>query len=316
MQQVGLEELANISQVDLATDFMPSAVAGLADGDIAVFHEPYYDKQAELYGENHYGDGRVAKAIARTAIENGMAPGLIYDFQDFAVGYATASNSPVKITLPVSAVRIYQDAVTIDGNPLIIARTPSVILDYGACLTGRSYITDQMRFAKVHHQRPFTYSPLTRLHFTNEALIKTYDANYGLGTANLMIENQLYIGREDGVANATNEIIRAQTAHGATAEIADIVLCTSSRHTAAADLKLGIRNARSLLKEGGLLIVRSLAYPAADELGTDVISGWAYEAGFEEKKALHYEAGLDKIGTLLLTGHFGEREIHSVVFTK
>lgn len=64
------------------------------------------------------------------------------------------------------------------------------------------------------------------------------------------------------------------------------------------------------------MVVRALANPANDELGTDEIVDWAHEAGFPQKGAVRYRANLDKLGTLLLTGHFGDNEIKTVVLTK
>ncbi len=315
VRQVGLEELSTIGREEVGRDFTPAAVVGLADGDVLVTHPPYTGKKAELYGENHFGDGRVAKAIVAAALENGMTPGPIYDFQNFAAEYFTHPNSPFAVHKTESSIRVYPEVVTIDGNPLALARTPTLVFDYGACLTGRSYIADQWNFLRQRKQ-PFTYSPLTRLHFTNRALIKTYDANYGPGTAQAVIEKQLYIGREDGVAAATDEVIRAQQAHNAPTDIADIILCTGAQHASKDDLRRGIINAHTLLKEGGTLIVRSLARPASDEIGTDQITGWAFEAGFQERDAICYEANLEQIGTLILTGHFGEREIQTVILKK
>ena len=315
VRQVGLDELAGIGREEVANYFMPAAVTGLADGDFVTMHEPFVDKQAELYGENHFGDGRVAQAIARAAIENGMTPGQIYNFQGYAAEYFVEPSSPFRSQATESVVHIYPETVTIDDNPLVLARTPSLVFDYGACLTGRSYLADQIAFMD-RGERPFTYSPLTRLHFTNQTLINTYFANYGRETAQAFLNNQLYIGREDGVAAATDEIIRAQTVHNVPTDVADIILCTGTQHTAPADLQRGIANAHTLLKEDGMLVVRSLARPASDELGTAKITGWAFEAGFQEKNAITYEAGLNHVGTLILTRHFGEREIQTVVLTK
>lgn len=315
VRQVGLEELVTIGEEEIAKDFMPAAVTGLADGDIVTVHRPYIGRRAELYGENQYNDGKVAQTIGQAAIESGMTPGNLYNFQGMAAQYFTESNSPFNAHRTESSVRIYPEAITIDGNPLALARTPSLVLDYGACLTGRSYIADQIAFLD-QKQRPFTYSPLTRLHFANQALINTYDANYGRGTAQAVIRNQLYIGREDGVAAATDEIIRAQTAHNALVETADVILCTGAQHAAPEDLKRGIANARTLLKEDGMLVVRSLAHPAVDELGTEEIAGWAFDAGFTDRNVVRYEAALENVGTLLLKGHFGEREIQTLVLTK
>lgn len=315
LEQTGLPELGAISEKEIAMDFMPAAVVGLADGDIMLIHPPYTGQQAELYGEHLYGEGRVARAIVRAAIENGMAPGPLYDFQSFAAQYFTEPHNPLGEQRFESVVRVFRDAVTVDGNAIELASPPRLVFDYGACLTGRSYIADQVRFFN-QGMRPFTYGALTRLHFTNQALINTYNTDYGPGTSDAFISRQLYLGREDGVAAATDEVIRAQREHGAPAEVADLILATGAQHVEPKDLKRGIVNAHTLLKEGGRLIVRSFARPASDELGTDEIVGWAFNAGFAERDAVHLEAAQGQVGALLLGGHLGGREMKTVVLTK
>jgi len=315
VKQVGLEELAKMGQDELVDDFLPAAVVGFADGDLLAIHEPYTGQKAELYGESHLGEGKVARLMAKAALENGMRPGNIYNFQGFAAKYALRPESPFSAFQPEGSVKIHPEAVEIDGNPIVLEQPPTLVFDYAACLTGRSYLNDQMRF-RQQGKRPFTYSPLTRLHFTNQLIIDSYDATYGRGISQQFIANQWYIGREDGITGATNEIIKAQKMFNAPTEIADVILCTGSQHSTEADLRPGIANAHTLLKEGGMLVIRSLSRPAEDEIGTNTIAGWAYEAGFQEKDAIHYDADLNNPGTLIVSGHFGEREIQTVILKK
>lgn len=124
-QQIGLGELASISRQEVATNFMPAAIAGLADGDMVIMHPEYAGRMAELYGQNHYGDGLVAQAILRVALENGMDPGNVYDFQGFAADYFTQPGSPFDGQRHASAVQIHPEAVVIDGNPLALASRTS-----------------------------------------------------------------------------------------------------------------------------------------------------------------------------------------------
>ncbi|MBX6334115.1 hypothetical protein IRY61_02105 [Candidatus Saccharibacteria bacterium] len=257
VEQVGLGDLASLGREEIATDFMPAAIAGLSDGDLAIMHREYTGRKAELYGESFYGEGRVAQAIFEAALRNGLEPGPIYDFQSFAAEYFIDLTTRPDSLLGGrqryrSAVKIRPDALVIDDNRLPLDRPPRLVFDYGACLHGQGYLADQIAFLN-HGRRPFTYSPLTRLHFTNQALINTYFVDYGRDIAQTMLRNQLYIGREDGVATATNEVIRAQHENGAPVEIADIILATGAQHTTREDMRRGITNAYTLLKEGGKL---------------------------------------------------------------
>lgn len=182
-------------------------------------------------------------------------------------------------------------------------------------MTGRSYQDDQVNFIQNGHG-PFAYGALTRLPFTNQVLRNTYDARYGPGVSETFVDSRLYIGREDGIGDATDEIIGAQRSHGARVDVADIILCTGAQHTDETALKRGIENAYSLLKEAGILLIRSLAHPAMDEIGTNQITEWAFEAGFPEDKAFHYEAKMHQLSTLVLEGHFSDRDIKTVILTK
>ena len=74
LEQLGIEELSSIKKEELAADFLPAAVVGFADGDIVAVHPEYTGKKAELYGRNHLGEGRVAQALTKAALENGEAP--------------------------------------------------------------------------------------------------------------------------------------------------------------------------------------------------------------------------------------------------
>ena len=41
LRQANLEELTAIGREEIAKDFMPAAVTGLADGDFVLVHTPY-----------------------------------------------------------------------------------------------------------------------------------------------------------------------------------------------------------------------------------------------------------------------------------
>lgn len=294
---------------------MAASVVGLSDGDLLTFHPPYSGLRAELYGENGYAAGKAARAVFDAALANGIRPGPLYDFQEFASQYYTAADGAFGGPWEKGAVSVQPEVVTVDGNPLALARQPQSVFDYGACLTGRSYVLDQAAFVR-RGLRPFAYLPLTRLHFTNETLFSAYSTTFGRDGAALLAKSGAYVGREDGVAAATDETIRAQRAHNAPVDIVDIVLAAGAQHTTRADMKRGIQNAHVLLREAGMLVVRSLARPAPAETGTEEIVGWALDAGFEERHAVRYEAALDKTGVLLASGHFGDREIQTVILKK
>lgn len=314
--QVGLEEISKPTQKELATNIMPACVVGLSDGDLFALHPEYSGLDAELYGKHNLADGKVAKAVLKAALDNGMNPGLVYDFQSYAASYFTHPLSPFASYDAHNSVKIEPKMLRVDGDQVRLAEEPSLVVDFNACLTSRSYLTDQLDFWGKHGKRPFAYSPLTRLHFTNQSLINTYSRLGGPGTSKVIMENGLYIGREDGVSSATNEIIRAQKEHGAPTDVADIILCTNAQHATRVDLKHGIENAHSIVKEGGIIVVRSLAHPTSKEIGTDEITGWAFESGFDERNVRYLNASLNPVSAILSTGHFENREVKTAILTK
>lgn len=315
VQQVGLNELANIDKQEIAVNFMPAAITGLTDGDLTVIHPPYSGKDAVLYGKQSYNEGLVAKLMLRAALQNGMKPGEVYNFQTFAAEYFLSPGSQFAGYHTESVVRIHPDVVTIDGNPLALPRVPSIVVDYGACLTGRSYIRDQMAFVS-EGARPFTFLPFTRMHFTNKVLMHTYDNQYGKGMTDMVVHKKLYVGREDGVGHASRELITGQKSHGAPAGIVDIIIATGAQHTTKADLREGMEHAHDLLVDEGMLVLHALTRPTAEETGIRELTEWAYEAGFDPRHAIHYEATIRDVGNLLVTGHFANREAQVVVLKK
>jgi len=314
--RIGLPEIADMHKNGTWVDFMPAAVTGLSDGDFLTVHQDVYSgRKAELYGETNYNEGLVARNIAQAAFEDGMTPGVMYDFQTFAAEYFTLPNSPMGGTSMGSSVNIHAGGVmTVDDMPFELPREPKLVIDYGAGLTSRSFLYDQVRLIK-QGQHPFIYTPLTRLHFTNQALIDTYrlfDTNLPYD----MMKRGLYIGREDGTDAATKEMVRSQKAHNVPSEIANVIVCAGQLHTTPAEVEGGIKRAYSLLADEGMLVIKAFARPASDEIGADKIAEWAFETGFEESKATQFESDITTPGALLGSGHFGARELKSIVISK
>lgn len=314
-KRIDVPEVASFRAEDLVSDFMTAAIMGLADGDFIGIHEKYTGRKAELYGESNYNEGVIAQNIARAALDDGMTPGVMYDFQDYAAQYFTLPGNPLRGTGFKNPVSIHANGIlTVSDNVFALTHEPHVVFDFGACLSGRSFLHDQVRLVQ-EGRGLFTYAPLTRLHFTNQALIYTYNT-FQDGFANLMINNGLYKGREDGIDTATSEIIKAQTAHNASTEIADVVVCAGSHHSTPDEIESGIKRAHSLLAEEGVLVIKALSRPATDELGADKIAEWAFETGFHERNATEFETAITSPGVLLSSGHFGAREMKTIIISK
>lgn len=316
--ELDLPELKGMGTEEVATNFMPAAVAGLSDGDLVVIHpEPYTDAdKIRLYGEYAFNHGLVAQRINKAAIATANRPNAVRAFQRLVADYCNMSQSPFYHSdMTEQNIKIYPEVVEIDGNIITLRQTPGCIVDYTACLSSRSILRNQIDFIKTSH-RPFAYVALTRMHFTDLMLMSSYDRTFGHGVGNTMVDNKLYIGREDGIASATDEMIALQGAAGAPVNIADIILCNGGQHTTREDLQRGAENAFTLAKDEGLFIIRAFAKPSADEIGTDEIAEWAFEAGFKEQTALDYEASAHSVGAAVLKPQEIERAIKTLVLAK
>lgn len=311
--QIGLEELAEAPDM-VAADFLPASITGLSDGDLIGMHPRYTGRKAAWFGETRYSEGSVAQSMFRAALANGINPGVIYDFQTYAS--AEFVDSRYADQREESSVTIHPEAIVVDDARLALPRQPMLVADYGACLTGRSYIANQARIM-ARKMLPFAYLPLTRLHFTNATLLNTYDKTFGPNGAQFFTENRIYMGREDGVASAIDDVISAQHAHNAPTEVVDIALATGAQHTTRNELRHGIEHTHALLREAGILVVRSLARPAEAEIGTEEIVSWALEAGFDERNAVRHETR-PGLGALHGTagGHVSKRAMLTVILGK
>ena len=311
--KVGLDKIHNVDSVEGLCDFLPAAVCGLADGDFVSLHSPYTGEAAILYDKTAYHDSLVAKAVGRAAVKNGIEPGVIYDFGKFAADFTVQMRTQTKDK--PSAIRILPHVVVVDDNPIVLRKPPKIVVEYGACITSRSHLTDQLKFPE-QNAKPFVYVPVTTGNFMNQVLIGTYDSLHGDGTAEKMIADRLYVGQEEGVAVATEDMIKAQTTYGARLDIADLILCANTHHMTSHDVKTGITNAATLLSEEGLLVIRGLARPADSVIGIEEMIAMADQAGFNVGEANRYKADLKVFGTPLLSGHFDNGVTETVVLTK
>jgi hypothetical protein len=318
VHELDLPELESISEVELASDFMPAAIAGLSDGDMTVINiDPSSDpEKVKFYGGDLFNNGLVAQRMRQAAIATANRPGPVYSFQALASDYCNLPGSPFYHSeISEQAVKIYPEILSVDDNPIALRKAPECVVDYTACLSSRSLLRDQIGFVEAG-QRPFAYVGITRMHFTNLMLMNSYDRNFGTGIADTMIQQRFYMGREDGIASASDEIISAQTAAGGPVEIADIIICNGGQHTTREELERGTANAYTITKDEGLFIIRAFAKPSIEEIGTDEIAEWAFEAGFKEQTALEYEGEVHSVGAALLRAQAAERTLKTIVLAK
>lgn len=128
VKSLGFEELASMGREEMITDFLPACITGFADGDLYAMHEPYSGEQADLYGEGHYSEGRVAKVVLEAALANRMDPGPLYDFQGFVAEIFTDPKSlyATQTQATTNSVRIHPEAVVVDDNIVTLDQKPAL----------------------------------------------------------------------------------------------------------------------------------------------------------------------------------------------
>lgn len=197
---------------------------------------------------------------------------------------------------------IIKPLVIFDHTAEALAYDPGVIVDYGAGLQGRHYIDQQYADIMQGKRLPYVYVPIVKGPFINEFLQQYWLEKLGqqyAGLFNDSIQGRIYIGREDGIAAATNEII-AETKRGVgSAAIADLVVASGIQKAAYQEVETGITNAYELLRPNGSLLVRA---PVEDGVEEDEVSGWemyrmALDAGFERDKAKVHHVPMRGPGT-------------------
>lgn len=317
MYDLGFPELTNLySTDDRFLHLVQASIIGLSDGDLVGMHDPITDDvDSRLFGALTYNDGEVAQKVLEASVANGPdSTTPIYAYQTFLSEIYANPRSRYAGVLGSSVVELTGSVITIDGNSVSLGRNPRLVIDMPACLHGQSWIDNQIRDLRATGST-YTYTPITRTHFTNYSLFQRYDNLLGEGAANKFIGSRLYIGREDGVAVGTESIIDAQEAGGMPADIADLIICANAAHTTRTELQTGISNSAKLLRTNGTLAIRAFSKPAAEEIGEPELSGIAEEAGLMPVGGLTYTAPYHNADREVIYGE-GVREYTTTFFTR
>ncbi len=286
-QEANIPELAEIDTSGmkeseyhrLVAQFVTASTVGFTDGDMLCAHPPFEGREARLFGEHVYNFGAVAKGMRQAALDSGYKQGSMWILQDQAADFFLDPNQVFGGFRSHNAVHIFPDTMTVLDMPIPLVRPPETVIDYTSCLSSRSLIDNQIGFLGERKQ-PFAYIGVTRNHFLNEVIMRSYD-NHGPGVRDVMFGKKLYIGREENIVAATNTILAGEQVPGAT-RIADIILASCINHPQPGNLERGIAVAPALLKENGMLvaIAPADARPAQREIPMEQITAWAQSAGF------------------------------------
>lgn len=181
----------------------------------------------------------------------------------------------------------------------------AVILEYGPGITGKKFLDTQVS-ALQRNLPPFQYIGVSDGPFINQFLV-TYlgdelEKSFGREARPFATSGRLFVGREDGMQQATQELLATPQPSG-THEMCDLILMTGVHEANPAELEYAIRHSPQLLRHDGKLMlsapiqqVRPSTTPYAKQLD------WAQEAGYVAEWQQIVNTGDPALGTATLSG--------------
>lgn len=176
-----------------------------------------------------------------------------------------------------SFVRYSDNNVTVDGRAnggLQLQTDPSkYVLDIGPGLNGR-FLVENFFNTLGSNQSP---KPIVAM--TNGPFIGSFLYNYATKLADdIKLDPQQVLGsyiviREDGMDEATQEMINAQRSHGAETEIADVIQMTGVHQAGERNIVNTLGRMASLLTSGGVLIITA----PIDKIDEQTTPSFVYE---------------------------------------
>lgn len=133
--------------------------------------------------------------------------------------------------------------------------------------------------------------------------------------ASVAIDRGQYRGQENGDSGVLH-MLAALEAQGSDPQIADLILATNTQHSTHDSLKRAILHSHRLMRAGGTLVLRGFVHPGQDEFGIADLQRWAYEGGFDEGRAIHFDSKMTSGRSILSRGHDLDREMQTVVVRK
>ncbi len=187
-------------------------------------------------------------------------------------------------------------------------RSPSdvaVILEYGPGVTGKEFLDTQLG-ALRQNLLPFQFIGISDGPFINQFLV-TYlgdelEKSFGREARSFATSGRLFVGREDGMQQATQELLATLQPSG-THEMCDLILMTGIHDADPEELRYAIKHSPELLRHTGKLMlsapiqqVRPSTTPHAQLLE------WAQKAGYIAEWQKFVNTGDSALGTATLSG--------------
>jgi len=277
---------------------MPGIAVTFCDGEVMSMHAPETDAVGiEHFGVTNYAEGTFGERL-REALNGGdkdvslQADRLIR----MAAYIFTQDVIEKRISLPakhMAAIDPVQATLTFDEHTVPLTERPATVIDYGPGLQGRFHVKRQIMDFNAERV-PYAYFALAKGPFINEFLMEYWMACSSREFFKNKVLGRGYIGREDGMASATDTIIAVQTAHTGKAAMADVVLASGIYTAGFAEVERGIANAYTLLNPGGSLLIRAPKAAGNDTKNSNIVPAEAMvtmagAAGFDTNAAQYFD---------------------------
>lgn len=180
-----------------------------------------------------------------------------------------------------------------------------IVLEYGPGVSGKKFL-DQQLHGLARNIPPFQYIGISNGPFINQFLTsylqKRLVRNFGQAAGEYATNGRLFVGREDGMLQATQGLIKTPQPSG-THEMSDLILMTGVHKADRRELEKTIKLSSQILRPQGKLMlaapltsVEGGSVPFRDQLQ------WAQEAGFMAEWQKDVQTGSELLGTSTVSG--------------
>ena len=277
----------------------PCALAVCSHDEVARLHPGNFEdaKLGELFGEHSYSEGTFQPALRAILKESPAAwrKGLAaFEMQAACACAADIMISPGWSSHAASTT-LMNDTLLFDANQHSYDLPPvshsRIVIDYGPGLQGKFLVREHLN--ALAQGRPFVYVPVTKGCFIAAFLISFASTLMTKDSMAVYMNNGFFVPQEDGILFATNRFV--VSAPGTV----DVIFCSGLQLVDKVELRAGIVNAFTLLRSGGILLIRSQRTRDPEDSSTvDDMLEIAYEAGFSAKttRFFHSISGDSRLG--------------------
>jgi hypothetical protein len=240
-----------------------------------------------LFGRQHFWEGSFRQALRGVLAESSLAnrPG-IEAFRTMVAGILanwTVAGGLMNHLLP--STNLVNDTLWFDGNQhsleLLPSSRPRIVVDYGPGI-GERFILEE-HFRAVAAGRPFFYLPVTQGPFVNHFAVVCLERIHGADIVDQYLARAFYLRQEDGMLAATTRLVASSVCGQC-----DVIFCSGLQLADRGEFEAGIVNAFTLLRPGGVLLIRASKDrdPPESSTAEDMLA-MAYRAGFSEPLLFH-----------------------------